>query len=541
MARASLQQVMGYSNGGQGGYQAAKSTRFNKFRKASNRDENGQPRGDITNLRKLSWELWRNNPHARKICRSLESKVIGKGMNPQSQATRADGTPHIEFRQAATTIWNKMQYNLDYRGKPGLGGQRIGDLARTALRTTILGGEVLVRITHTGQDSYLPKTQIRLIHPDRLCDQQAIPSTALPPERFYYGIEFDENERRSAYHLYKYHPSDPRAISTQPIVRVPAREIIHVYVGEDVDQLRGTPWFSAALSKMQDTADYEYNELKAAAVAACVVLGYRRSTGQTGFGLQNPDDWDLTDADGNKLTSMQPGMIVDLGRNGDLVPFNPMRPNSQAGEFIQHLIRSQSVSVPGTKSSTLTADYRNSSFSSERSAENDVWPELECLQEWFSSCFYQRIYEDIMIEAVATGLISTYGVQVDIEDFVQRKDEYLCATWQGPVSRSINPTDDAKAARERIRNAQSSPQIEASALGRDWQAIVRDIAEFTEYCYDLGLPESYIAQALGIDQDDQPLATEDEALESAESEDENDAEEETDDTESGTDDSAETA
>lgn len=524
VARASLHQLMTSGGGnGLGGYQAAKMSRFNKHRRGADRDENGQPRGDITNLRKLSWDLYRNNSSARKICRSLESKVIGKGMIPRSTATLPDGSPHTEFRKAVRMLWMLMQPSLDYRGSPGHGGQLFSDLARTALRQVILSGEVLVRRVVVenadNQNSNLPNTRIRLIHAARLSETPATTNAFISPERFFYGIELDANERRVAYHLQKFHPSDPRGVAAQDAVRVPATKIAHLFISDDIDQLRGVPWFSAALGKMANTEDYEYNELKAAAVSACVVLGYRRSSGQSSFGL-NTDSWDsLTDADGNKITSMQPGMVVDLGRSGELQGFNPMRPNAQAPEFIQHLQRSQATAVPGTKSSTVTGDYRRSSFSAERAADNDTWPEIEALQEWFGSCFYQPIFDELVISAVVNGVFNkVFGIDIDVSDFNSRKHNYLGCTWHGPVAKSINPTEDAKAARERIRNAQTSPQIEAGYLGQDWQSVLNDVEEFYQYATALGLPESYISQALGIDQTDQPLATEDEALAAKKSE-----------------------
>lgn len=504
-ARATLQGITALTGGNAaGGYQASKLNRFTKSARSGTLDENSQPRADITNLRTASWQLFRNNPQAKKICRTLGAKVIGLGMQPQSEAKLPDGTTDIQFRNLSRTLWSSVQELLDYRGRPGRGGQHASDLAKTALRGVILGGEVLFRIRsrtpEPGQDSTLPNVSIQLIHADRLLDQ---PVSPIPAGNSYFaGIELDANEQRVAYHVSRFHPGDPRAATSQTGYAIPAKDICHIYISEDIDQLRGVPWFSAALLKMRDTGDYEYNELKAAAVAACVVLGYRRSSGQTQFGVNQPDDWDLTDADGNKLTAMQPGMLLDLGRNGEIQGFNPQRPNANAGEFIAHMLRSQATAVPGVKGTTLTGDYRNSSFSSERSADNDIWPEIEELQAWFSRCFYQPIYEAVLTSAVVNGW---FGGVLDTQDFLLNRANYVSATWQGPVSRSINPVDDAKASRERIRNGQSSPQIEAALLGRNWQEIVLQVADYIDFCEDSDIPESVVAQTLGIDQQDEPL------------------------------------
>ena len=499
-ARATMQQMLGMSSSSGAGYAAGKLNRLTKNRRPTIANENSIPRENIERCRALSYQLYRDNPHARKICRQLESKVIGRGMLPASQATLPNGDEHTEFRLMARTIWSKRLKTLDYRGIAGKGGQHFTELAKTALRATILGGEVLYRLRIDGKDTKAP-TRIQLIAADRL-SKIASPDHDMKTNLFFFGIETNSEDRRIAYHILKFHPSDPRGVGTTDIVRVPADEMGHVFVQDDIDQFRGSPWFSAALLKMQDTGDYEFNELKAAAVSACVVLGYRRSPGQSQFGFNQPEDSPLTDADGNKITAMQPGMLIDMGRTGEIQGFNPQRPNSNAGEFIQHLLRSQAASVAGIKSSSMTMNYAGSSFSSEKSADNDAWPELEGVQDWFSRTFYQPVYENVIVEAVIANMFE--GI-VRKEEFLERKDEYLEAVWQGPVPRSINPTDDAKAARMRIQNGQSSPQLEASSLGRNWREIVSDIAEFIDYCESKDLPDSLTAQMLGIDQVDDPL------------------------------------
>ena len=501
-ARATMKQISAFSGGSSvGGHKAGKLNRMTKSHQPGSTSENAQPRADIVRMRALSWDLYRNNPQARKICRSLESKVIGRGMRLQSQATRPDGTAHVEFRTRVRVLWNLVQTKLDYRGQPGQGGQLFSDLCKTALRACVLSGESLYRFRTGVRIGSMPTTKMQLIHADRLVDTLLVDPAKIAGS-YFFGIELDQEERRIAYHLSKYHPNDPRGSGENNVVRVEADQIGHLYIADDIDQLRGVPWFGPVLLKNQETSDYEYSELKAAAVAACVVLGYRRSSGQNAFGLQQPDDWDLTDQDGNKMTAMQPGMLMDLGRTGEIQGFNPMRPNSNASEFINHMVRSQAAGVPGTKGSTLTGDYRNSSFSSERSADNDVWPEIEGVQDWFASNFCHPIYERVVFSAVLNGWFADL---VNLDDFVARKDDYLAATWHGPVGRSINPTDDAKAARLRVQNGQSSPQIEAALLGRDWQEIVRDVDEYLLFCEENDIPDSVIAQTLGIDQQDQPL------------------------------------
>lgn len=491
----SMEEMIGPNR--RGGYEAGKSDRLKGYTLGCTH-ENDLPRVQIDRLRWRSWNLFRNNPQARKICRTLGAKVIGRGLSPQPQATTVDGDPFVGFRKRARQVWEEFTKEADFRGKPGRGGQHFTALSKTALRAVMLSGGTLFRFRHLdkatqSQLGLMVPLQIQLVHVDRLDASQH-------GERKFYGVEFDGDGKVIAYHVLTGGDDG----KDQKSVRVRATEMGHLFAEDDIDQIVGAPWFGAALLTMDDRRNYEYSELIAAEMGSCIVAGYRRSRGQTsGISLPGTDgNYELTDADGNRITHLQPGMFLDLGVDGEIDMVNPQRPNSMAGEFIAHLLRTEAVSMPGIKSSTLTGDYRNSSFSSERSADNDVWPEIEEIQDWFSCGFCQPIYEEVIASAVMAGLFDEVD-GFDVKDFQARKREYLKTNWQGPVPRSINPKDDADAARQRVKNANSSPQRETAQIGRDWREILQEIAEFKGYCEELGLPEDIWQQALGIDQTDQ--------------------------------------
>ncbi len=504
--RASVQSFITSENS-QGGYEAGKRNRLTKGRGGRQQNENAIPRSQVAQMRWSSWDLFRNNPHCRKICRSLNAKVIGTCPHPQSQAVHSDGTPNVEFRDRAQALFTAFAVDCDYRGKPGFGGQNLGDLLKTGFRGVILGGEVLIQFRDTQRQKWaripdpkntLPPLKLQLIHAERFDETVNTWGEAKNP--VFYGIELDENEHRVAYHILDKHPSDPLRNSTKfGSKRLDAKDIVHLFASDDIDQMRGTPWLSAALLKMRDTNDYESNELMAAAMSACVVMGYRRSSGQSKFGVSQPENWDLNDANGNPITGVSPGMFLDLGQTGELDMINPSRPNVNADAFIQHMLRSEAASVPGTKGSTLTLDYRNSSFSSERSADNDTWPEIEDVQDWFYTNACQPIYNRLITAGIQSGWFD--GV-LTAQEFAANQANYLAADWQGPVARSINPVQDAVAAKERISGGVSSPQRECRKIGVNCWDVLKEIAEFQQKAQDLGVSEDIANQILGIEQRD---------------------------------------
>ncbi len=489
----------------QGGYEAGKTHRLTN-RMQGSAHENDLDRNQINIMKWRSWNLYRNNPQARKICRTLGAKVIGRGLSPQPQASNADGTPFVEFRKRARHIWKEFSKECDFRGKPGRGGQHLITLQKTAFRAVILSGGVFGRFHHLSEKDAKAKgllvpLQIRLIHADRLDETKNGSGN-------FNGVELDQEGRAKAYWIFKggIQPEGATKIESIP---VSADKMIHLFAEEDIDQILGSPWFGAALLTMDDRRSYEASELTAAEMASCIVGVYSQSPGQAGgIGLPNPDsNLDLTDKDGNTLTRLQAGMFINTGSSGKVEIVGGNRPNVNAEPFCSHLVRSEAVAMPGVKSSTLTGDYRNSSFSSERSADNDVWPEIEELQDWFSIGFCQPIYEEVISTAVTAGLFKDVE-GFSAEDFNDRRREYLQTNWQGPVARSINPKDDAAAASMRVKSLNSTPQIEAGMIGRDWRENIDGIAEFIAYCVEREIPEDIWQQALGIEQKDEPDSTE---------------------------------
>lgn len=515
VARATLQQMEGFI--GKSGYDAGKVNINTKFRQGSEAKEFAIPLTEVARLRWQSWNLWRNNPYAKKIVHSLQSKVIGKsGMMPESTAVNEDGSPNVEFRARAKKLWQSLQSGFDLRGMPGRGGLTMPGLQKLALRAAILSGEVLTRlvpidpVTQTQRDLPIPFA-LQTIDAARLADQNH-PATGTIAEghSMYRGIELDGEGNRVAYWVNSYTPGYVTP-NYGTAIRIPADQVAHLFVEEDIDQYRGVPWFAPAILSVRDTGDLQYNVLKASAMAACLVMAYRKPTGAQRFGLNqsaqndphsnsgSSDGSDLTDIDGNAITKIQPGMFVNLGKDGDLQGISPNQPNLNAADFIQHMLRGTAAAFPGVKGSTLTGDYRNSSFSSERSADNDLWPEVEEVQEWFAASFCQPIYESVIRAAFLSGYFDGIATA---DDFVSNPSAFTSATWQGPVSRSINPTDDVNASGLRMKFGLSSLQMECAKLNINWLDVLNNIAELYEIAKSKNIPEEVVNNILGVTSQD---------------------------------------
>lgn len=488
-----IEQINAITGGDAAGYDAAARNRLTKFSTGGDVTENTLPREQIERLVFFSWQMFRNVPHAGKIVRSLESKIVGAGNEPQSLAT-IGGQPADDFRERAEALWKAISGRIDVRGTPGKGGQSLEMIQRALVRNTVLSGEAFLKFVQPSDEQVeeldLPiPLQIQMVQPGRLMDD------VTGNDRVFRGVEFDGNGRRIAYHLYDFTPAGLTRLAAAP--PVPVSQMLHLYLSNDVDQIRGTPWFHAILKKMNNVGDYEEYEMTAAKMAACVMMAIKRSSGtKEPWGAKPGGGQDSQDSDGNQLSFLQAGAIVDVGLDGSIDAFDPQRPNTQAVEFLNHCGRSEAAGVPGMKASTITQDFRGSSFASERSSDNDTWPEILALQNWFNKSINQPLYDRIIQDGITAGWFT--GVVSDGE-FKENKDQLLQAQWSVPVQQAINPKDDVVAAVMRIAAGLSTPQIEAAKLGRNWDDILAAFKTFIARAKDdHDIPQALIDSFLGI-------------------------------------------
>lgn len=505
--RATMSQIQALS-GGKGGYFPALGSQQKNPRpfSAGSHSENALDQAQFSLLAADAWSKHRLNPHFRKITRALCSKVVGQGLRPHSQAATPDGKPLEEFRARAKKLWEDCQERIDFRGKPGRGGRTLTGIQHLALRTIMLSGEILFKmrpITEAEQKKrYLPvPLTIQLIDCQRLADDVAMAGVK-DGHSYYRGIEFDSNRHRYRYWIRDY-SNITGAVAELATVPQPydANDIYHVFLEEDEDQFRGTTWFAAALMPARNGGDLRYNVVKSSAMQACVVLSYALATGKKRFGKNPVDSNDLVDDEGNTLTHFAPGMCINRGKDGKVEMHAPNINISGYEGLIQGEAREEAAAVPGTKSSTVTGDYRNSSFSSERSADNDIWPEIEVVQGWFCSNFCQPIYEALVTSAVLSGYFDGItGFNAAI--FNANRASFLACKWQGPVARSINPVDDEKAAESRLRGCRSSPQRECAKQGVVFSEVLQEIKEAYDMIKKAGLPEVVFNSMMGLDSKD---------------------------------------
>jgi len=496
-------------------YSAAQINRLNELFGVGGGSHATNDSQDPVILRDRAWQLWQDNPHCRKAVSMIVAQVIGSAFDPEPNP-HIDTEPDADFTafgEASLELFKKWSCYSDWYGTPGQGGLHFGDQLRLIKREAILSGECFIRKHYESQwyfegveENPIPFS-IELIEASRLASDDLHIARISPESNnfIYRGIEYSKQTMRiQAYHFYKVQPQDSRlylsSVKPQETVRVPANEIIHWFIKERINQQRGVTWLAPVIRTLQYIKEYEWNELVASSVASCVGLVIKSVTPQQAIGLQAPSGGSNTDTDGNKLTRMSPGMIAQIAPNEEVETINPSRQSSEVADFANHLLRGCAAGMPGVKASSIHGDYRQSSYSSEKAADNDCWRETEILQSLFAASVAHPIY----CEVLDVGMRSGYFDRVlDNRTMARRKfqkyrKQLSDASWHGPVAKSVNPMQDYKAVNQAIKNGTLSLPDAARLDGYNWRENFKLTQKVIDFAKKLKLPEAWLMEKLGF-------------------------------------------
>lgn len=333
--------------------------------------------GRLNRLRDRSRDLERNNEWIRGYLRTLENNVLGEsGIALQMRVRDQGGTLDETANQRIENAW----YQWGRVGRCTMNRrQSWRDVQKLALRSVARDGEVLIRMLR--QRSGL---RLQVLEAD-LLDLDYHQSLAGGNE-IRFGVEFGADREVVAYHLLTRHPGDSLPVSSPnvPRLRVPAFEVIHLFVEERADQTRGFPWLVASMRGLRMLDGYSEAELVAARTAASKMGFFTRESAE---GYEGPED-----KAGNLRMDASPGVIEELPPGVDFKEWDPKHPNNAFGDFIKSRLRGVATSL-GVSYNTFASDLEGVNFSSIRAGlleEREVW---KALQRWMIEHFCEAVFE----------------------------------------------------------------------------------------------------------------------------------------------------
>lgn len=393
----------------------------------------------ITSLRILrarSRELLRDNEYAKAAVRIIKNNVIGTGIGMQAQVKSGGGKLMTRINDSIEEAYEEWtdKDTCDPAGK-----LCFSDMERLVIGSLVENGEVLIRKVRqpfgTGKIPYA----LELIESDRLIDQWSV-ARAGNGNVIRMGVEQNIWGRPVAYWLYPHHPGDYQFSSfvESALIRVPADQIIHLFVPERIGQTRGVPWFHATLKRLRNMQGYEEAEIVAARASASIV-----GIIETSEGLM-PDEGDLMgDPKAQPTLTMEPGTFQQLAPGEKFTGFNPSRPNSAMDPFMRYMLRGFATGI-GVSYASVSSDYSQSNYSSSRLAlldDRDLW---RVLQGWFVRNFRREVHRDWLDAAVLSGELS-------IPDYYTKPKKYWPVRFKPRGWSWIDPTKEVGAYKAAVR------------------------------------------------------------------------------------------
>jgi lambda family phage portal protein len=483
-------------------FKASETNRLNSHWRSWTGDINTILRSELRTLRNRSRWLTYNNPHAQSALSTLINYVIGTGMMPQPTVRQIiQTTVNGRKRNEAVEMDNWNDYmedlfslwadNMDMNCTESDPGTFQAQQAMV-LRRWFEDGECFIRTRAVKSWDVVPFAS-EILLPEWLDES----ITSYNGHDVCMGIEIDKFGRKLAYHFISA-DGDGTLTASRKTVRVPASDMIHVYVRHQPRQLRGVPPMTAPMERFFHLDEYSDYELIGAKIAACFGAFITTPPGDAGDVTTLGNQTQVTDADGNVVTTVEPGIIAKLPPGYGVSFAQPQKPGATYGMFTEDHKRSIAAGIEfGLSYEAMTRDTSKSSFAGGRLSQLMDFQTFRSMQTFIGSQYVKTMYRRCLDAAVASGAVEAPGYFLPAPGkHFWRRMEILTSGWPW----GINPLQEVNASRESMKAGITTLADECSYLGRSWKQQVRLKHKIDEECRRLNVTLSSDAATGEIDQ-----------------------------------------
>jgi lambda family phage portal protein len=412
-------------------YQGARISRLTADWITSGTSADSEIKSSFKALRNRARQLCRDNDYARQALRVIQNNVIGHGIKHQGQVRMQRGGKLDEVINGR--IHNAWQHWGNKKRCDVSGILGFHDLERLICRSLAESGEVFIRmIRQPFGDSKIPFA-LQLLESDYLVDDE-VPQPA-KGNTVRMGIEVDSYLRPQAYHFYSNHPGDTYAGNTRTNgrkLRIPADEIIHLFLPERPGQTRGVTWFASALMRMHMLQGYEEAE----------VVRARASSALMGF-ISSPEGELMGDEvyDNERVSEFTPGVFKYLqpGESVNVPDLNA--PDGQLEPFTRSMLRAVAAGI-GVSFESISKNFSESNYSSSRLSLLEERDTYKVLQRYMVENFHQTVFDKWLDMAVLSGELNLPGYETNPERYAASKWVPRSWEWVDP-QKEVNAYKDA--------------------------------------------------------------------------------------------------
>ena len=290
------------------------------------------------------------------------------------------------------------------------------------------------------------------------------------------GIEYDDANCPTRYFIRRNREIINEAGGVEPLIAVPAAQMVHVYLPEQVGQKRGLPWGSVSLMRSKMLGGFEESTLLNAKANASK-FAFLKS--QDGIGEDDKDIDYVLDAYGVRMETLPTGY--------DLADWQSKFPEESFGHFVKWMLRGVSAGV-GISYHNLANDLEGVNYSSIRQGtleEREIWQQL---QEWFIGNLHEQIFKQWLPLELLSGRLRVRGQPVS----AARLGECQRVRWAPRRWQWVDPKSDSVAALNFVRAGLKSPSDVIREQGRDPDEVWQEFGSDIERMKQAGISETMI-------------------------------------------------
>ncbi|WP_426177712.1 phage portal protein [Pseudomonas sp. TWRC1-2] len=444
----------------------------------------------LRNLRARSRAAVRNDPYAFNVIDKRVSNLIGTGITPRPT------TDDAALRKLQQQLWDDWVDEADADELTDFYGMQA-----LVARTVETAGECFVRLRPRSLSEGLAvPLQLQALAPEFVPHDKF--ETAKNGNVIRAGIEFNPGGKRVAYWMYLSHPRDSSSLNVgyNQLVRVPAAQVLHIFEPMEPGQLRGVPRLSPVLKRLRSLDNYDDAVLFRQEVANLFAGFIKRPAPEAGPQARNPVTGELlvTDRDGfTPMVALEPGTMQELGPGEEVEFSKPPDAGNNYPDFMRQQLMAAAAGS-GTPYEILTGDMREVNDRALRVVLNEFRRRLEQLQ---FGVYVHQLCRPVRAAWMDMAVLS--GALV-LEDYAQRRREYLRTRWVPQGWAYIQPVQDVQARQMEVRAGFASRSEMVLRTGYDAETVDTENAADLARATDLGLNYSTLEAIEVIDDKEQP-------------------------------------
>jgi len=432
---------------------------------------NAEIRQALAPLRARSRNLANNTELGRRYIQLLKDQVIGDQgirMIPNVRVgSEVDNDANMKLAKAWSEFIRPGRFTVD-------GQLSYVDVLKLFIVSLARDGELLAKHIEGRAAENRFGYAVQTLSPDHLDEQK---TTRLgQSRRVIMGVEVNAFYRPTVYHLLSALPSEAFP-ATARVHHVPtaAREVLHAFLHDSANQVRGVPHMHAAIRSTWFLSKYQEAELVAAIQGAAKGGMFVAPDGE-------PHDFSDTDEDDegeivDYYQDAEPGTFGIAPEGHNFVPYDPTHPNQAFGDFNKGIKRDIAAGW-GVSYHTLTGDLEGVNFSSAKVGQLPERDYFRGLQGFLTEHVCQVIYERWLVQAITRG-------EIDLP--MRKLDQFLAPKWKARGWPATDARSESAANDRAIANGTRSRTAIAADSGEEWPEIAAELAEEQALADELGL------------------------------------------------------